>query len=132
MNKLKDLARQQQLNVETMVCDLNDFRIEAKTWDGIVSIWCHVPPTLRKKLHASAVQGLKPQGVLILEAYHPRQLNYKTGGPPLAELMMTQHELSEELNGLEFKVLQEIDRVIREGKGHNGLSAVTQCVGIKP
>jgi hypothetical protein len=77
------------------------------------------------------VKGLKSGGVLILESYHPRQLEYKTGGPPTADLMMTKDSLQAELKGLQFKVLLEVDRDVQEGKGHSGMSAVTQCLAAK-
>jgi SAM-dependent methyltransferase len=131
LNKLKRLADQSQVTIETVVGDLSEFVILEDYWDAIVSIWCHVPPTLRQVLHRSVVKGLKSGGVLILESYHPRQLEYKTGGPPTADLMMTKDSLQAELKGLQFKVLLEVDRDVQEGKGHSGMSAVTQCLAAK-
>jgi hypothetical protein len=77
------------------------------------------------------MDGLKPGGVLILEAYRPKQLEYKTGGPPVAELMMNLTDLKQELKGLELLVAQEIDRDIQEGVGHQGMSAVVQILAKK-
>ncbi len=131
LKKLNILAEKHGVKVETIVADLNDFQIIESHWDAIVSIWCHVPPVLRHKLHLDIVKGLKSDGILILESYHPRQLEFKTGGPPSAELMMTKNCLELELKGLTFKVLQEIDRDVQEGKGHSGMSAVTQCLAVK-
>lgn len=128
LKKLNILAEKHAVKVDTLVADLDDFKILESHWDAIVSIWCHVPPKLRHKLHADIVKGLKSDGVLILESYHPRQLEFKTGGPPVAELMMTRENLEIELKGLNFKVLHEIERDVQEGKGHSGMSAVTQCL----
>jgi SAM-dependent methyltransferase len=128
LEKLSRLARDTGVQVHTVMCDLNEYNIDGGHWDGIVSIWCHVPPKLRQRLHRQAVAGLKVSGVLVLESYHPRQLDYKTGGPPSSELMMTKETLSAELSGLEFEVLREIDREIQEGRGHKGKSAVVQCL----
>jgi SAM-dependent methyltransferase len=131
LKKLHEFAIQNSVNVKTVLSDLADFEIKKAEWDAIVSIWCHVPPALRLKLHKSVVNGLKKDGILILESYHPRQLEYKTGGPPVPELMMTLHALSTELNGLQFKIGQEIVREVQEGKGHFGVSAVTQVLALK-
>lgn len=131
LEKMHQLASKSGVTVESVVADLEDYPIGSNRWDAIVSIWCHVPPPLRSKLHQSVVQGLKPQGVLILEAYHPRQLEFKTGGPPVAELMMTESGLRAELSGLDFEVIQEIERDVQEGKGHFGRSAVTQLLARK-
>jgi hypothetical protein len=113
------------------VSDLAEFAIEREHWDGIMSIFCHVPPTLRARLHAAIVTGLKPGGVFILEAYTPAQLEYRTGGPPTRELMMSLSELQNELDGLDLVHARELERNVHEGRGHTGLSAVVQIVGVR-
>ena len=131
LKKLSALAKLNQVNVKTVVADLADFKILENQWDAIVSIWCHVPPELRRTLHSNVVHGLKNRGVFILESYHPKQLEFKTGGPPSAELMMTKSSLESELKGLHFECLHELNRDIQEGKGHSGMSAVAQVLAIK-
>jgi hypothetical protein len=91
-----------------------------------------VPPQVRKELHQKIVNGLRSGGVLILEAYRPDQLQYKTGGPPSAEMMMTLESLEAELKGLNFDYGMELDRDVVEGKFHTGKGAVVQIIGIKP
>ena len=98
--KMERLAGQRKVSVSPIVSDLKDYHIEPGKWDAIVSIWCHVPPELRRKLHQSVVGGLRSGGIFILESYHPRQLEYKTGGPPDRSLMMTLDSLNEELRGI--------------------------------
>jgi SAM-dependent methyltransferase len=128
LEKLSKLAHSKGVRVQTVVSDLNEFNLGLRQWDGIVSIWCHVPPLVRGKLHRQVVDGLRLGGAFLLESYHPRQLEYKTGGPPSADLMMTKDSLSRELDGLEFELLREFDRDVHEGRGHKGKSAVVQCV----
>jgi 2-polyprenyl-3-methyl-5-hydroxy-6-metoxy-1,4-benzoquinol methylase len=132
LEKANMLAKQRGVSIATVVADLADYNLGTARWDGIVSIWCHTPPTLRKRLHAAVVQALKPGGVLVLESYTPEQLTYKTGGPPVAEMMMTLAGLREELAGLTFVVGCEKVREIQEGKFHFGTSAVVQVVARKP
>jgi len=132
LEKAHQLARNHGVEITTTVADLRDYDLGEGAWDGIVSIWCHVPPDLRGDLHARVARALKPGGVLILEAYHPRQLEYKTGGPPVPELMMTVEQLREELSALDLVVAQEIDRDVHEGRGHEGPSAVTQVIAVRP
>ncbi len=128
LTKLKTLAAQKHISVETVCADLADFDMGVEKWDAIVSVWCHLPPVLRADVHARAVKALKPGGVFILEAYTPRQLQFKTGGPPVVELLMTLGALKSELNGMDFLHGVETDRVIHEGRGHEGESAVVQVV----
>ena len=132
MHKAQQLAAARGVTIETHVSDLAHFQIEAHAWDAIVSIFCHVPPALRHRLHRACVDGLKPAGVLILEAYTPRQIEYKTGGPPTAEMTMHLEALEQELHGLTFLHAVEMDREVVEGKYHTGTGAVVQIVARKP
>ncbi len=132
LEKAQRLAKERGVKIKTVVADLADFEIEENSWDGIVSIFCHVPPIIRKPLHRKVVAGLKSGGVLILEAYRPKQLDYGTGGPPVAELTMTLDGLKEELEGLEIKQGAELDRDVTEGLFHTGIGAVVQVIAVKP
>ena len=131
LQKALGLARTKGVSLTTEVANLENYSIPAGEFDAIVSIWAHVPRSIRMPLHKSVLGALKPGGVFILEAYHPRQLEFKTGGPPSAELMMTIEDLKEELNGLHLVIAQELEREVQEGKGHFGLSAVTQVLAKK-
>ncbi|MDO9181021.1 MAG: hypothetical protein Q7U04_01370, partial [Bacteriovorax sp.] len=75
--------------------------------------------------------GLKNSGLFILESYTPKQIDIKTGGPNNIDFLMTKIDLLEELNGLNFTILQETTREIQEGQGHNGMSAVVQVLANK-
>ncbi|MFO0214285.1 MAG: SAM-dependent methyltransferase, partial [Pseudanabaena sp.] len=77
--KEQKLAQKKQVEITTIHADLADFVIEPQTWDGIVSIFCHLPPDLRAKVYRQSVIGLKPNGVFVLEAFAPKQLQYNTG-----------------------------------------------------
>ena len=132
LEKAKKLANERGVSIQTIVADLAHFDIVPESWDGVVSIFAHLPPQVRKELHKKVVQGLRPGGVLILEAYRPDQLKYKTGGPPNAEFMMTLESLEEELLGLEFEYGVELDRDVVEGQFHTGKGAVVQIIGKKP
>jgi SAM-dependent methyltransferase len=129
--KAKKLAEQNGVEVSTVIADLAEFDLGVEHWDGIVSIWCHTPPALRARLHRAVVAALRPGGVLLLESYTPKQLEYRTGGPPIAELMMTLDAVREELAGLEFLQAEERVRDVHEGKYHDGPSAVLQIVAHK-
>lgn len=131
LSKLKRLAAERGVNVSAIQSDLADFQIEEKAWDGIVSIWCHLPRELRQKVHHGCVRGLKQGGWFLLEAYTPEQLKYKTGGPQNPDMMPTLADLHSELAGLRFSHEVEMVREVHEGTGHEGLSAVVQLVGSK-
>jgi SAM-dependent methyltransferase len=132
LQKARQLAELRGVEITMVHADLADFEIEADYWDVIVSIFCHLPPALRREVHQRCVQGLRADGLMLLEAYRPAQLEYKTGGPPLSEMMMDKGSIKQELAGLEFIHLEECDREIHEGDFHNGMGAVVQVLARKP
>lgn len=132
LEKAEKLAAREGVTISTELADMGDFHIEPNAWDGVVSIFCHIPPAMRGELHRQVVAGLKPGGVLILEAYTPEQLAHGTGGPKIASLTMTAESLKAELEGLEIESIQELERDVVEGKFHTGRGAVVQLVARKP
>ena len=132
LDKARRLATSRGVEIDTVVADLAGFSIEPDAWDGIVSIFAHMPPAARRHIHRETVRGLRPGGVLVLEAYRPEQLQYKTGGPPTAEMMMDLGGLRTELAGLEFEFATETVRDIYEGPLHHGPGAVVQVLARKP
>lgn len=132
LEKARRLAGLRGVEIGTRVEDLAEFSPGAERWDCIVSIFCHLPPEIRTALHARVVEGLRPGGCLVLEAYTPRQLEFDSGGPPVASMMMSREILETELAGLEVRINRELDREVREGRLHHGTGAVVQFLGRKP
>lgn len=129
--KARRLAIDHDLVVETVCADLEGFPIEPGAWAGIVSIFCHLPRRVRVPLYAAIVRGLRPGGILVLEAYTPKQIGRGTGGPQDPDMTVTLAGLIEELAGLEFVHARELDREVREGAYHTGVASVVQVVGLR-
>jgi hypothetical protein len=100
-------------------------------WDGIVSIFCPLPSSLRKQLYKKVEAGLRQGGVFLLEAYTPDQVKHGTGGGSSVDTMQSKESLSHELAGLKFKHLIELERDVREGIYHTGIGAVVQAIASK-
>ncbi len=131
LKKAQALAKEHDVSIETVVTDLDHYSIVPDSFEAIVSIFCHLPPAIRKKLHEQIYAGLKPGGVFLLEAYTPEQLTLGTGGPPVEELMMDLESLKQEIKGLSLQHETQCKREIHEGKYHNGLGAVVQILAVK-
>lgn len=132
LEKAQRLAAARGVSIETHAADLAEYPIAPNTWDGVVSIFCHLPAAVRRRLYRAVVAGLRPGGVLILEAYRPAQLQFKTGGPPTADLLPTLDDLKSELAGLEFLHAVETEREVLEGTFHTGRAAVVQGIARRP
>ena len=126
------LATERGVALSTEVTDLSELFIEPGRFSAIVSIFAHLPPALRRRIHRDVVAGLRPGGVLVLEAYTPAQLTLGTGGPKDPAMLPTLAGLRDELSGLELVIGLEREREIHEGKYHQGRSSVVQVVAKKP
>ena len=132
MAKARALAHQRGVAISTVHADLAEFDIGHSRWDVVISIFCHLPPPLRRRVHRDIVAGLRPGGVFVLEAYTPAQIAFGTGGPETADMTMPLASLRPELPGLTLLHGEELERDVHEGRYHNGHSAVVQLLVIKP
>jgi SAM-dependent methyltransferase len=131
LNKARKLAEENGVVIEFIHADLADYDLGENRWDGIVSIFCPLPSSVRKQLYKKVEAGLRPNGVFLLEAYTPDQLKHGTGGGSSADVMQTKESLTRELSGLKFKYLKELEREVVEGIYHTGLGAVVQAIATK-
>lgn len=131
LDKAQRLASERSVRITTIMSDLAQFPIEPNSWDGVISIFCHLPSTLRAQVHQRVVKGLRPGGCFLLEAYTPRQLLFKTGGPQNPDNMPDLESLKRELAGLRFEHAVELERDVIEGEGHSGRGAVVQILAFK-
>ncbi len=132
--RAQQLARKRGVQIETITADLAEFPITPGTWEGIVSIFGHLPPALRADVHRRVVAGLRPNGVFVLEAYSPDQLRFGTGGPGEAQqdLLVPLAAVQAELTGLRLERAAVLEREVREGSSHHGKASVVQILGFKP
>ena len=75
---------------------------------------------------------LKSGGLLILQGYTPKQLEYGTGGPKQIENLYTRAMFEREFLGFRQRKIAEEEREIHEGTSHCGMSAVINLTGRKP
>jgi SAM-dependent methyltransferase len=131
LKKARKLAEENQVVIEFIHADLADYDLGENKWDGIVSIFCPLPSSLRKELYKKIVAGLKQNGVFLLEAYTPDQLKHGTGGGNSVDTMQTEESVRLELAGLNFKHLTELERNVVEGVYHTGIGSVVQAIATK-
>jgi 2-polyprenyl-3-methyl-5-hydroxy-6-metoxy-1,4-benzoquinol methylase len=133
VDKARRLAREAGVTVDHRVADINDWDWDAARYDLVVAIFIQfASPPERARIFAGMMRALAPGGLLLLQGYTPRQLEYKTGGPGVAENLYTSDLLRSQFAALEILHLAEHDDVIREGKGHSGMSALVDLVARRP
>lgn len=126
------LAKQRGVSIAIVEADLKDYHIPPGAFQAIISIFCHLPPAIRMRLHQKVCEGLTPGGIFILEGYAKKQIDNNTGGPRKIDLLMDLEELKRELQPLILSHALETERDIQEGAYHNGIGAVVQIIGTKP
>lgn len=135
LEKARSLAENQGVSIETIHSDLADYNPGSECWEGVISIWAHLPSSMSDVFYPKVVESLVSGGVLILEAYTPAHLDMDgVGGPPAGQVdrFNSLERLEDNLQGLEFIIAHEIEREVSEGKYHQGASAVVQVVARKP
>jgi len=131
LEKAEKLATANKVALTTIQADLAKYGLGEAQWDCVVSIFFHIPPKLQQIIYPRIIRSLKPGGLLILESYTPEQLNFGTGGPPVAELMLTLELARSGFGELEFLHVEELERNVVEGVGHTGRAAVLQLLARK-
>lgn len=131
LEKARVLAQSRHVAIDTIAADISRYDMGEQVWDCIVSIFFHIPPDLQAIIYPNVIRALKPGGLLILESYTPKQLAFGTGGPPVAELMLTEAIARSAFSSLTLQRCEELERPVVEGIGHTGQAAVLQVVGRK-
>ena len=133
VRKARDFARVTGVKVNFAVADVAELQWPRALYDGVVAIFIQfADPELRSRIFDGMRRSLKPGGLLLLHGYTPRQLEYRTGGPPFASHMYTPELLREAFAGMEILELREYEADLAEGTGHKGHSALIGLVARQP
>ncbi len=133
LEKARRLAEERGVDVDYIQQDVLDWRPEADAYDVVVAIFVQfAPPADRTVLFENMKSAVRPGGLLVMQGYRPEQIHNGTGGPPRAENMYTREILTDAFADFDIELLDEYDKVIEEGSGHAGVSALIDLVARKP
>lgn len=132
IEKARRLAIQKGVSVHYTLADCDGFAWPAQTYDAVVAIFVQfADPAMRARLFNNMMTSLKPGGLVLLQGYTPKQLEYRTGGPPEVSHLYTPEMLSESFAALRISELHAYEEVMQEGSRHQGLSALIGMVAHK-
>jgi len=77
-------------------------------------------------------RALKSGGLLVIQGYTPKQLEYATGGPKQLENLYTRAMLEQEFGDFRHLTIVEEELELREGASHAGISALIGLTARKP
>jgi SAM-dependent methyltransferase len=131
--KAQALAAERGVTIAVEQADVHAWPYPDAAFDVVVEIFTQFStPAERQKKWAGMRRALKPGGLLILEGYTPKQLQYGTGGPKQIEHLYTRAMLEQTFGDFRDLKIVEEEREMNEGAGHAGMSAVISLTGRKP
>ncbi|MEO8008877.1 MAG: methyltransferase domain-containing protein [Betaproteobacteria bacterium] len=133
IEKAKKLALERAANVEFAVADLMEWAWPESVFDVVVCIFIQfASPGMRKKLFDGFWRTLRPGGVVVMEGYGVKQLQYTSGGPGKLENLYTPEMLRDAFAEWDIRLLREYEAVLDEGARHRGMAALVDFVARKP
>ncbi len=130
--KALEWAESLDLQFEYQQANLEEFKCWKPIYDLIAIIYIHLLPETRSQVHRQLSKCLKPGGKILIECFHKNQLKYKTGGPPIAEMLYHEDDMVSDFPDLEIERCEETLVDISDGKYHSGRSSVVRLIANKP
>ena len=133
LEKAQRLAAARGVILEAERADVLNWQWPEAAYDLVAAIFIQfAPPPERDRIIAGIRRTLRPGGVLILQGYTPKQVEYGTGGPPNPANMYTADLLRQWFGDWDIVHLAEHESFISEGTHHHGMSALIDLVARKP
>jgi SAM-dependent methyltransferase len=131
--KARALAAEYQVAITFVEADVHSWPYPDEAFDVVVEIFTQFSaPPERERKWAGMRRALKHGGLLIVEGYTPKQLDYGTGGPKQIENLYTRDMLERAFGDLDDVDIVEEERELHEGAGHSGMSAFIGLTARKP
>lgn len=130
--KARALAKQRGVTLTIAQADVHTWDYPEAAFDVVVEIFTQFStPAERAKKWAGMRKALKRGGLLIIQGYTPKQLQYGTGGPKQVENLYTRAMLEEAFRDFRDMKIVEEEIEIYEGTSHGGMSAVINLTARK-
>ncbi|AWB35835.1 SAM-dependent methyltransferase [Orrella marina] len=130
--KARRLAQERGVQLRVETADMSKWDWAAEPFDAVIGIFFQFAnPKLRAELFEGMKRAVKPGGVLMIEGYGLKQLEYKTGGPDIPEHLYTLDLMKSSFDDMDILLLEEYDSDLNEGAGHRGISALVDLIARK-
>jgi 2-polyprenyl-3-methyl-5-hydroxy-6-metoxy-1,4-benzoquinol methylase len=133
LKKAIALAQEEAVQVQFSLASSDTWVWQPNHYDAVVGIFIQfADPVMRVRLFAQMISTLRPGGILIIQGYTPKQLEFKTGGPSILEHLYTEDMIRDLIGDLEPIDLCVYEKALSEGPKHTGMSALLGLVARKP
>lgn len=132
LEKAKKFATDNQVEIAYSLSDTDSFDWQENTYDAVIGIFIQfAEPQMRARIFKQAHKALKSGGILILQGYTLKQLEYKTGGPSLKDHLYTEDIIRELAKEFQILDLRCYEKELNEGARHAGMSALLGLIARK-
>lgn len=133
VEKARELAGEAGVSVDFQVASCEQWTWRADSFDFVIAIFIQfADPQERARLFANMIAALRPGGMLLVQGYGPKQIEYATGGPGRLSHLYTPELLRELCAGMEILELEQYEDVLDEGSQHAGRSDLIGLVARRP
>lgn len=134
--KADRLALINRVAIDYRIEDFEEADYPSDYFDAIAFSYTHFPEAKRRLYHRKLSTYLKKDGVLILECFSKKHLDYQkdnpnAGGPKDVSMLFDLEELKEDFKGLDFMEAYESETELAEGLYHVGKASVVRLFAIK-
>jgi SAM-dependent methyltransferase len=129
--KADNLAKHKNVSLKYAVSSIEESNYPQDFFDGIVLIFAHFPPHVRKEYHQKLFTFLKPNGFIVFEAFSKNQIQNTSGGPANIEMLYTEEQIKTEFVDINFTFLETLEIHLDEGSFHQGKASVVRFTGTK-
>jgi len=125
ISKLHFRALEENLKIETICKDLNEWEVSEK-YDVIIASYLHMYKKEREDLFEKIEDSLSIDGMFVAEFFSKNQLKYNSGGPKDEDLLYTVEDFKS--FSLYENEIKEVVTILDEGKGHQGEASVIRVI----
>jgi SAM-dependent methyltransferase len=134
--KALKLAKSNSVSIDYKILSFEEMAYKPDSFDVIGLIYVHLHPQKREQIHKKLISYLKKGGVLILEGFEKKHIEYnskneKAGGPKDLNFLFSKEEILKDFEGMEVLFIEEKELVLAEGAYHCGESSVIRLIAKK-
>jgi SAM-dependent methyltransferase len=131
--KARALAAERGVSLDFELADVHNWTYPEAAFDVVVEIFTQFSSAKERALKWNGMRRtLKPGGLLIIQGYSPKQLEYGTGGPRQLDNLYTRAILEAAFGDYQDLLIVQEERELHEGTSHRGISAVINLTARKP
>lgn len=134
--KAMQLADKNHVEINYEVGEFQTLNYEPGQFDAMALIYAHFPADVKSPYHKTLTTYIKPDGIVIFEAFSKKHLAYvtsnpKVGGPKEIDVLFSVEEIQSDFKDFEFIEFAEQEVELNEGLYHIGKGSVIRFVGRK-